>query len=625
MLSLPLLAPPANVYVYAQEALDPNVIWARRVGMWTVAEAPSRTVDSVAEVRLSLRFERPAAAGPGLVQLLFFHSSELSLLGTTDSDGRRALCCTDRAAAAGACRRAGMLVVRGDGEADEQQPGVWVRDVPFRGPEATGAVDATVRVSRSGVHYLLLASCAPSTGSVLVSGSTAWLNPHGYLPAELYAFLPFFGAMAALYSALLALWVGLCVRHRSLLLPLQVYIGGVILLGWLEAVTWYRDYDLFNAGGSRGVVPIVLGVLASTAKKTAPRARLTHSPVAPLSPQVSRLLLLVVCLGYGVALLSAAMITWQLGALAGDPLDESWATLWVFDAFWHALYFAVLLAHLLSLENKGCVTSMVFALCAQYFASGHFVNVPTAADEFGICKEVGSWRAARSLWVHTRPECEELCLTDHSCTAYEWSITAKDSLGNSRCELLSQPIGSIRRSSNHICQVKETAQGASAPPGQSAVAPSWLSSPARVASNKLPSSGARAPTSTNLIRRQAGCYAAPDKDCPCCQYVKPGEDVASACPQKDLRNADLRNASFEGAILQDMNIECAVFDGAELKSVSFMKSHGKGASFRHARMEGALFMSTSLDRASWHGVQGTLSATFEAATGSLPPEISPAV
>ena len=62
---------------------------------------------------------------------------------------------------------------------------------------------------------------------------------------------------------------------------------------------------------------------------------------------------------------------------------------------------------------------MVFALCAQYFASGHFVNVPTAADEFGICKEVGSWRAARSLWVHTRPECEELCLTDHSCTAYE--------------------------------------------------------------------------------------------------------------------------------------------------------------------------------------------------------------
>ena len=167
----------------------------------------------------------------------------------------------------------------------------------------------------------------------------------------------------------------------------------------------------------------------------------------------------------------------------------------------------------------------------------------------------------------------------------------------------------------------------------------------------------------------------------------------------------MRNASLEGAILQDMNVECAVFDGAELKSVSFMKSHGKGVSFRHARMEGAvfddakldspdftfasllsssfqffnnaniegaptrtgpctcnavgllssrrgdarvappcpitlcvwrslpypyltlgaLFLSTSLDRASWHGVQGTLSATFEAATGSLLPGVSPAV
>jgi len=46
---------------------------------------------------------------------------------------------------------------------------------------------------------------------------------------------------------------------------------------------WYLDYLSFNRGGVRGATPVVLGVLASTVKKT-----------------VSRLLVLSVALGYGV-------------------------------------------------------------------------------------------------------------------------------------------------------------------------------------------------------------------------------------------------------------------------------------------------------------------------------------
>ena len=50
------------------------------------------------------------------------------------------------------------------------------------------------------------------------------------------------------------------------------------------------------------------------------------------------------------------------------------------------------------LAEKACVTAMLFALCAPHFASGHFVNVPTAADEFG-CMQGGRVLAGRTLPV----------------------------------------------------------------------------------------------------------------------------------------------------------------------------------------------------------------------------------
>lgn len=72
---------------------------------------------------------------------------------------------------------------------------------------------------------------------MLLSGRTSWLNPHGYLPAELYSFLPFFKGMTLAYAALGLVWAALCFHYRAVLLPLQTYIGGVILLGVVEAVS----------------------------------------------------------------------------------------------------------------------------------------------------------------------------------------------------------------------------------------------------------------------------------------------------------------------------------------------------------------------------------------------------
>lgn len=175
---------------------------------------------------------------------------------------------------------------------------IWQRDVTF-GPNQTAAqLLAEYAVAKSGVHYLLFSSCEPRTGPVALDGSTLWMNPYGFLPGELYHLLPFYGAMSLLYLSLGVLWLILCARYWRELLRLQNCISGVIALGMVETATWYFDYVSFNASGTRGLGPVVVGVFASSVKKT-----------------VSRLLVLVVCLGYGVVRPTLGEAGWRVCVL----------------------------------------------------------------------------------------------------------------------------------------------------------------------------------------------------------------------------------------------------------------------------------------------------------------------
>eukprot|EP00908_Phaeocystis_cordata_P015802 Transcript_26992.p1 GENE.Transcript_26992~~Transcript_26992.p1 ORF type:complete len:504 (-),score=210.75 Transcript_26992:59-1474(-) len=411
-----------NVYWYEDQLLSPNVIQYRRVGMWTPADAPVRGSPGkgTSSVSIDLHMSRTAAERPGLIQVLVFHAAYLPAVGVPGrtSSAPPTFCCTPELHQRGVagCERIGSIVV-----APSLKGSVWKHDLPFDANQTGSSVRTKVSVVRSGVHYLLLASCDLQTGGVLVSGHTTWLNPYGYLPGELYPFLPFFGALSLAYVALGVIWIVLCLRHCAQLLPLQSCISAVLFLGAVETATWYFDYVSFNAGGTRGVAPVVLGVLLSTVKKT-----------------VSRLLVLVVCLGYGVVrptlgnvaykvmglglvyvffnalldvasnvsqlsqlsvsarlllilpmalldaffywwlfsgltrtlqqlssrrqsaklllyrrfshvllaavVVSALWVCWQMAVIVSDSLDERWDKLWVFDAFWHVLYLAVLLA-----------------------------------------------------------------------------------------------------------------------------------------------------------------------------------------------------------------------------------------------------------------------------------------
>merc|ERR1711998_77650 len=118
----------------------------------------------------------------------------------------------------------------------------------------------------------------------LMTGHNEWLNLYGFLPGELYYNLPFFLAMTLAYVLAGLVWVGLILKHRlDGILPVQYYIGLVVALGSVEVLTWCFTFRAYNIDGQRPVPLMTTAVIFSTVKKT-----------------VSRIVILVVCMGYGI-------------------------------------------------------------------------------------------------------------------------------------------------------------------------------------------------------------------------------------------------------------------------------------------------------------------------------------
>jgi hypothetical protein len=150
-----------NVYRYEDHVLEPNVIQYRRVGMWTPRDAPARGSPGkagVSSVGIDLQLSRTRAERPGLVQVLVFHSAYLSAVGMPAATGAPSTyCCTPELHARGTpgCERVGSIVVAPSRLGTD----VFRHDLRFAANQSAAAVRTKVAVARSGVHYLLLASC----------------------------------------------------------------------------------------------------------------------------------------------------------------------------------------------------------------------------------------------------------------------------------------------------------------------------------------------------------------------------------------------------------------------------------------------------------------------------------
>ena len=121
-------------------------------------------------------------------------------------------------------------------------------------------------------------------------------------------------------QVMLLVYCGMCLWHRDKLIPLQLGVACVMLLGLVEVCTWFFTYTSKNASGvpvcdaDDSCPPLTDDIMAAAVLSVGKRC-------------VSRVLLLVVCLGYGVVKPKLSRGNAVLVALLGCVLHTR-ATTW---------------------------------------------------------------------------------------------------------------------------------------------------------------------------------------------------------------------------------------------------------------------------------------------------------
>lgn len=155
------------------------------------------------------------------------------------------------------------------------------RDVPFVGPKN----ENDIIVPNDGVFLMLLYIQTENKEETYnVSVEINIKGEHGYLSANDWPFLPFYGVMSLIYLCYAIGWLVVCGLQWKDLLRIQYWIAAVIFLGMIEKAVFYLEYSSINSTG----VSQVKGAI------------LFAELVSCLKRALSRMLVLVVSLGYGI-------------------------------------------------------------------------------------------------------------------------------------------------------------------------------------------------------------------------------------------------------------------------------------------------------------------------------------
>ncbi|XWS74516.1 hypothetical protein CRYUN_Cryun01aG0004600 [Craigia yunnanensis] len=203
-----------------------------------------------------------------------------------------AICCTPDLSKDGSCK-VGEVIIHQDPNNPYNPQRIQTF---FEGKdEETTMVFQTVEINHTGMYYLYFMFCDPELTGMMISGRTVWRNPEGYLPGKMAPLMTFFGLMSLAYLGLGVVWFLWFVQYWKDIIQLHYHITAVIGLGMCEMALWYFEYANFNATGSRPMGITLWAVTFSAVKKT-----------------VSRLLLLVVSMGYGVVRPTLGGITFKV-------------------------------------------------------------------------------------------------------------------------------------------------------------------------------------------------------------------------------------------------------------------------------------------------------------------------
>ncbi|GMH10046.1 hypothetical protein Nepgr_011887 [Nepenthes gracilis] len=217
------------------------------------------------------------------------------------------LCCTPDLAKEGYCT-VGEVIIQKNPDNPE-----WPKRIKsfFEGKnEVANMAPPSVDINSTGMYYLYFMFCDQELEGTIINGKTVWRNPDGYLPGKSVPLLTFYGIMSLAYLGLGLIWLLRFVRFWKDIMQLHYHITAVIALGMLEMAFWYFDYSNLNSTGKRPMGVTTWAVTLTAVKST-----------------LSRLLLLVVSMGYGVVrptlggLTSKVLLFGAIYFLAAEALE----------------------------------------------------------------------------------------------------------------------------------------------------------------------------------------------------------------------------------------------------------------------------------------------------------------
>lgn len=147
----------------------------------------------------------------------------------------------------------------------------------------------TFHPTKTGAYMLIMSNCGDMETTnrdktlASVSGNIIAQNPHGYLPGDEIAKLPFFQKLSLVYLFVGLTWMGLQLRWWKEVFKIHMCITMVVWLGMIESWLQFADLSTWNATGKRNRAVFFFAVAATVAKTV-----------------FSYLLVLVGCMGWGV-------------------------------------------------------------------------------------------------------------------------------------------------------------------------------------------------------------------------------------------------------------------------------------------------------------------------------------
>ncbi|KAJ9684044.1 hypothetical protein PVL29_016506 [Vitis rotundifolia] len=214
----------------------------------------------------------------GLIEAIIVEVKDRGRIGGS-YENTDVICCNPKLAEQGSCK-VGEVIIRQDPNNPD-----WPKRIQtsFEGKSEEATLIQTVEINSTGMYYLYFMFCDPQLKGMKLSGRTVWRNPDGYLPGKMAPLMTFSGFMSLAYLVLGLVWFLQFVQYWKDIIHLHYHITAVIGLGMCEMAFWYFEYANFNSTGNRPMGITLWAVTFSAVKKT-----------------VSRLLLLVVSMGYGV-------------------------------------------------------------------------------------------------------------------------------------------------------------------------------------------------------------------------------------------------------------------------------------------------------------------------------------